>query len=296
MMDRNIPGLDWSDAQWSRVNEVVQETANKTRIAAQILPTTLHPDPSVVAVPDRTLDYVMTASQPPTRRLIVDSSPTTFFTTLAVNVALTSQEASDPELGAALVQFRRAASIVARLEDALLFNGQAGPGVPPPNVASLPPVFDIGGGGFQPGLSAVEGTATFPRLDQDLKADPTPEKLVQGIIDGIGTLEAAGQFGPFASVLDHKLYSLLHEPAESFVLPRDRVTPFLEGPLLRSSTLGPSRGLLLALGSGAMEIVISSELHVRFLQMSAEPRYILRVSERLALRVSDWSAVLVLHT
>jgi hypothetical protein len=294
--------LDWSDDQWNRINTVVQETAAKTRVAAQFLPTVLHPDVSATAVPNRTLNYAFNAPLPPMQRITVDSTPGTFFTTLAVNVALTSQEAADPDLGAALVQFRRAASLVARLEDALLFNGQPGPGLPPPNVGVLPQVFDVAAGGNQPGLCVPAAANFAPRQDYLVPA-PAPngvgpgagELLVTAIIDGIGALDAAGQCGPYVCVLSQSRFTELHTPAPSFVLPRDRVVPFLEGPLLRSSVLTPQLGLLLALGSGGMEIVVSSELHVRFLQISTEPRYVFRVSERIALRVSDWTSVLVLH-
>ncbi len=79
------------------------------------------------------------------------------------------------------------------------------------------------------------------------------------------------------------------------ILPRDRVVPFLNGPLLRSSTLPADHGAVVALGGSPMEMVVSSELHVRFLQITPEPRFIFRVSERIALRVTDWSAVVVLH-
>jgi hypothetical protein len=71
--------------------------------------------------------------------------------------------------------------------------------------------------------------------------------------------------------------------------------PVLEGPLLRSSTLPADQGIVVALGGSPMEIVVSSELHVRFLQITTEPRYVLRVSERVALRVTDWTAIAALH-
>jgi uncharacterized linocin/CFP29 family protein len=251
-------------------------------------------------VPDRTLDFLFTGGAAPQRRLVVDSTPATFLTSLAVNVVLTSQEVADPDQGAALIQFRRAANIIARLEDALIFCGQPGPGATPPGVASLPPVFDVGSGGAQPGLVAVpplKGPSPYyPR--QDLLIPPSADPgntLAHKIIDAIGLLEGAGHNGPFACVLGQDRYSDLHEPTKSLILPRDRAAPFLEGPLLRSSTMPPDTGVVVALGSAGLEIVVSSELHVRFLQITTEPRFVFRVSERIALRVSDWSAVLVLH-
>ena len=43
-----------------------------------------------------------------------------------------------------------------------------------------------------------------------------------------------------------------------------------------------------------MEIVVGSDISVRFIQLTPEPRYLFRVSERVALRVKEWSAVAVL--
>ena len=300
-MDRNSPGIEWSDEQWSRVAQAVQETAQKTRIAAQFLPSVVHPDITAVAVPDQTLGINLLAAIPPQRRLTVNSTPATFVTSLAVNVVLTSQEAADPELSAALIQFRRAASIIARLEDALIFGGQPGPGLPPPMIPGLPPVYDVGGGGFQPGLVALPPLPPgllpcFPRQDLVVPAGPFPgNTLAAAIIQSIGMLEAAGYSGPFACVLGQQYYADLHSPNLGLVLPRDRVVPFLEGPLLRSSTIPNSTGIVAALGGVTMEIVVSAELHVRFLQITPEPRMVFRISERIALRVSDWSAIVELH-
>jgi uncharacterized linocin/CFP29 family protein len=299
-MDRNSPGMEWSDQQWNRVERAIQETAQKTRIAAQFLPTNLLPDVTAVAVPDRTLNVDLLATHAPNRRLTVDSTPATFVTSLAVNVALTSQEAADPDQSAALIHFKRAASIVARLEDALIFGGQPGPGMPPPGIAGLPPVYDVGAGGFQPGLVPQvipPGLLPcFPRQDVEVPAAGAPgNMLASRIIESIGLLEAAGHSGPFACVLGQNRFSDLHTPTEALILPRDRVVPFLEGPLLRSSTIPPNLGIVAALGGVTMEIVVSSELSVRFLQITAEPRMVFRVSERIALRISDWSAIVVLH-
>jgi len=298
----NSSDIGWSDEQWNRANATVQEAAQKARIAAQILPTTIYPDVTAVAVPDRTLDYQMLSKNAPTRRFTVDSTPATFFTSLAVNVVLTTQEAADPELGAARIQLQRAGNVVSRLEDALIFGGQSATNATPPGATSLQPVFDVSGGGPQPGLVAIPpspGAAAsyFPRLEiaLPLKTKKPGNFLAQQIINAVGLLEGQGHNGPFACVLGQDLFSDLHSPSDSLVLPRDRVAPILDGPILRSSTIPADHGIVVALGSGSMEIVVSSELHVRFLQITTEPRFVLRVSERIALRVSDWTSVLVLH-
>ena len=297
----NGSDIGWSDEQWNRANTAVQETAQKARVAAQFLPTMTHPDVTAVAIPDRTLDYRLNGRVAPDRRLTVDSTPATFFTSLAVNIALSSQEAADPDQGAALIQLRRAASLIARLEDALIFCGQSGMNKTPFGAAGLQPVFDVSGGGGQAGLVALpplpgQPASYYPRLDIPLAAVKHPGNLLaQRIIDAVGRLEGQGHQGPFACVLGQDRYSDLHEPSAALVLPRDRVAPILDGPILRSSAIPEDHGIVVALGSSSMEIVMSSELHVRFLQITVEPAYVLRVSERLALRVTDWTSVLVLH-
>jgi len=295
-MDRNLADLGWSDEQWSRASKTVQQEAQRARVAGQFLPSTVHPDATATAVPNQGLFYDRPGRLPPEQRMVVDHNPTTFFTSLAVNVVLTSQEAADPEMATALIQLRRAANLIARLEDALLFRGQREEGATPPGVGTLPAVFEVGMGGAQPGLLALAGDTPLNvgrRIPVPAGADG--QELAANIIAAIGLLEERGHNRPFACVLGQQLYTDLHSPTDSMVMPRDRVVPALEGPLLRSSTLPPDHGIVVALGGSPIEIVVSSELHVRFLQITTEPRFVLRVSERIALRVTEWNAIAVLH-
>jgi len=294
-MDRNSADLGWSDEQWSRANKVVQEEAQKARVAAQFLPSVVHPDAVAVAVPNHALTYRRAAPMDPRRRMLVDANPTTHFTSLAVNVVLTSQEGCDPEQASALIQLKRAANLIARAEDALLLRGQAGPRALV-GVGRLPAVFEVGMGARQPGLLADpdEPPRNYGRRVQ-VNPGPDGRTLAARIITATSRLEARGHNRPFACILGNTLYDRLHDPTASMILPRDRVAPALEGPILRSSTLPAEQGIVVALGGSPIEIVVSSELHVKFLQVTTEPRYVLRVSERLALRVTEWNAIAALH-
>jgi uncharacterized linocin/CFP29 family protein len=294
-MDRNTGDLGWSDEQWSRASKLVQQEAQRARVAAQFLPIYVQGDATATAVPRRAIEYGNTPQPPPPQRMSVNSDPTLFLTSLAVNIYLTSQEAGDPDQAAALIELRRAANIIARIEDALLFRGQPAKDTEPPGLGHLPKVFVCKGGGpnGQPGLvDARKQTPNGPQVK--LPAEPTGEEVAAGIIESIGQLEGAGHNRPFACVLSQKLYTALHTPTNAMILPRDRVVPFLEGPLLRSSTLDDDQGLVVALGGSPLEIVVSSELHARFLQITTEPAFVLRLSERIALRVTDWTAICVL--
>jgi len=59
----------------------------------------------------------------------------------------------------------------------------------------------------------------------------------------------------------------------------------------RSGLLPPDRGIVVALGGQPIELVLASDIDVRFLQATLEPRYVLRVFERLVLRIKELDAV-----
>jgi uncharacterized linocin/CFP29 family protein len=292
-MDGNASELKWTDAQWETVKKTVAEEASRARVCASFLPLFGPLEPSITGVPSLVLSY-----QPDPElagdmhRLCVDSEPNTMLTTISVTLALHSHEVADPELSAAVGMLRRAANVIARVEDALLFFGQPGKAQPPAaGIAHLPPIFRVSGGRAQPGLTAAQMRVPVPSTaGGEARGDAT----VNGVVAALNQLEAQGHAGPYACVLGHDLFSWVCTPTSSLVLPRDRILPFLEGPLLRSSTLRPDQGLLFALGGNPIEIVVGSDISVRFLQLTAEPRYLFRVSERVALRVKEWSALVAL--
>jgi uncharacterized linocin/CFP29 family protein len=320
----NYPG--WTEEQWGRVHRAVAEEAQKARVAAQFLPLFGPIDASVVAVPDLLLGNVPNPAWAPLRapnRLDVDSTPNTQLATLSVQIPLATHEVADPEQLAALSQFRRAAVTLARVEDALIFNGQPGPALNPIGTGALPPVFVVTGGALQAGLIPAGSVAYAPPVPANIpprvnRAIATPpgvgippgwvgvprqvnmgnwgEVIVAQVAGAIGDLELAGHSGPFACFLSPDVFEAVHTPPPNMVLPRDRILPFLGGDYLRRSSLIPNGyGIIVALAGGPVEIVVASDISVRYLQQTTEPRFLFRVSERIALRVKEWNAVAVLH-
>jgi hypothetical protein len=51
---------------------------------------------------------------------------------------------------------------------------------------------------------------------------------------------------------------------------------------------------VVALSGNPIEIVVACDIGVRFLQTTLEPRYVFRVSERVALRIKEFSAICLL--
>ena len=106
-------------------------------------------------------------------------------------------------------------------------------------------------------------------------------------------LEAQGHFGPFVAVFGHQLFQDATTPrGTAATLPMNQFLPFLGGgELYRSSALPDKEGLVIAVGGRPIELVLGTDMDVRFVQMTLEPRYVLRISERLALRIKEYDAV-----
>lgn len=304
-MDPALANLGWTEDQWSRICNVVAEETQRARVCAQALPVIGLDDPTTTAIPQ----YSLTSPPDPfpattaPDRLEVNSDPTLYITTISVNVPVRSQELADPELRAALTMFRRAANYVGRLEDTLFLQGRAA-GAPFPVPPGIPPVFQISSTGSQPGIFTIGGrliTTPLPPVAPPPPAPPPPPPVADGndvfnrIVEAINRLEANGQSGPFACLLSHSLFALVCTPTAALVLPRDRILPFLQGPLLRSSQVPANEGCVIALGGSPLEIVVASDISVRYLQTTPEPRYMFRVSERVALRIKEPEAIAILR-
>jgi uncharacterized linocin/CFP29 family protein len=302
----NDPQVPWTDEQWGRVNQVIQEEAKRARVAATFLPLygPLSADSDYVREQGITYPLMTVAGAvvPGRRQLNINDRDTARLATLQVTVPVRNAQMADPELSSALALFRRAANVVARLEDAVIFRGLA-PGlpalggfVPPGGLAGLPAIWQITGAEEADGLWSLAA----PRWWVPIPAAVQRGGLLVGAVSGaIGLLEQSGHFGPFAAVLGQDLFLVAQTPDQnSLVLPQDRIIPFLGGgPLLRSSTLDEfGGGVVVALGGAPVELVVATDVCLQFLQVSVDPVFFFRVSEKIALRIREPRAIAQLYT
>lgn len=286
-MPGDVTSLPWTDEQWAMVQRTVQENARKARVASSFLPLVGPLPDGQASVPALAMRYPRLdpyRGEAP-KRLEVDDGQTLRLTTIACNVYLKTQQAEDPDLTSAKQMLSRAADVIGRLEDALVFNGQPGADTPPAHTGDLPEVFTVRGGQQQDGLLSNKDlgcavTVDLPRSSED---------LVRAVIDGIQCLERRSHYGPFACVLGSTLYEAASTPSPgSLILPSDRITPFLDGgPLRRSSVVPKEQGVIVALAGSPIDLVVACDVHVSFVQLTLEPRYVLRVSERFVLRMKQ---------
>jgi uncharacterized linocin/CFP29 family protein len=273
MSDSGKP-IEWTPQQWQTVQQTVYEEARKARVAARFLPLYGPIPADAETVPAETLNEGPPEEQTEPR-LHVDDTSTLRITTVAVNVQLNSQQVAQPDLSAALTLFRRAANIIARVEDALIFRGEKGRSL------AIPKLYHATRG------TSVEGLYDRVRLTVEGAIEHSDE-LLRAVAEGITVLEDKGYVAPYALALGNKLFVTAETPnKDSLVLPSDRIRPLIEGPLVRTGTLPEKTGILFSLAGKPIEIVVAKEIGVTFLQVSAEPRWIYRVSERFVLRAKE---------
>jgi uncharacterized linocin/CFP29 family protein len=288
--------VPWTDEQWARVNQVIQEEATRARVAATFLPLYGPLPGDTDFVRRETISYTPNPQPPPPQQLTIRDRDTIQLATLQVKVFVRSAQIADSEMRSVLSLFRRAANVLARLEDAVIFRGLVQAPSPAANLTPVgspanlpPPIWEIRGGEVSDGLLSPPGSLTIP-------VPATAQALVQAVSEGIGQLEASGHFGPFAVVLDQNYFETVQTPdAGSLVLPQDRIIPFLGGgSLLRSSTLPGNSGIVVALGGAPVELVVATDMSLQFLQVTPDPRFLFRVREKIALRMKEADAILTL--
>ena len=291
-MSANNPQVPWTDEQWARVNQAIQQEAQRARVAANFLPL-FGPLPGQADFVRA--DGISYSPAEGPQRMAIDDTNTIKLPTLQVKVYVRGAQMADPEMTSVLALFRRAATVLARLEDAVVFTGQAGPGQGPDvaDLSGLPRIWEVLGGQASGGLfdTGSGQQATVSATQADLG-----EKLVAAISASIGQLEHAGHFGPFAVVLDQELFTGVQTPnRNSLVLPQDRIIPFLGGgSLLRSSTLPSGTGVIVALGGAPVELVVATDVSLNFLQVTTDPMFVFRVYEKMVLRVKEPEAIMAL--
>jgi len=291
MTDSTIE-VPWTEEQWSRVRQVVRDEARAARVAGNILPLVgpLAADASYVSAEDL-IEPNVDHNGEKVSGFTVDDTGTLKLSTLQARVFLRSAQIADPQLSSALTAFRRAANVLAHLEDEIVFNGQTS------TSTGMAPRQSPGGRALSVGGRAeVEGGEEIQGLAGGFIDYPVPdnlgERLVSEVSHATGELEARFHPGPFACVLGHEYFQAIQTPNNSLVLPQDRILPFLAGgPLARCSSLSPSVGLVIALAGAPIDLVMATEMTVEFLQTTASAWSVFRVYEKMVLRIKQADAI-----
>jgi uncharacterized linocin/CFP29 family protein len=266
--------VGWTDAQWGRVLQAVEEEANRASVAGDFLPCFGPLEASAEVVREDKLDY-----QARDNFLRVDDVDTLDLWTLTVHVHLKQQQLAEDNLTGALVAFRRAANLIARAEDAIVFQGY--------DKDRIPRGVRVTGGENQRRRTGILGSGIALG-----EISATPKEFVHGVGSAIMALEADGHLGPFACIMGQQAFIDAHTPMpDSMVMPSDRMEPMLGRPLLRSSTLPDNAVVVVSLAGDPIDLVVATAPTVQFLHVNEEARYVFRVYERFVPRIKERDTV-----
>ena len=262
-------GLGWTAAQWEKVNSAVTDSFNKASVASTFLPCYGPLAGSTETVRQELLSVSAAQSQ-----VKVVDDETLKLITLTVKVELSGEQIADEGLSSALLAFRRAANTLAQVEDDIVFNGLN----QPPNARAQAVTSQ--------NTAKFDGLLSVAPVDK-LIAVATGQDVVDAVIRAVSNLELASHPGPFACVLGRDMFSLVHAPNLTMIMPADRLAPLLRGPILRSSNIDQRKALVVSLGSSTIDIVVATPPKAQFLQLTANAKYLFRVYEKFVLRIKD---------
>jgi uncharacterized linocin/CFP29 family protein len=130
------------------------------------------------------------------------------------------------------------------------------------------------------------------------------ENTFAAVADAYARLQANGQYGPYALVLQTIPYAdaigrAIAAQGVVVVTPADRIKALVSyfygtGTLpgaLSGSTTQAINGVLLSLGGNTMDLVVGMDATTAFHQVDDDGLYRFRVSERFALRTKDNTAI-----
>jgi hypothetical protein len=308
---------DWSDDVLKSIQDIVDAEAQRIKIAEQFLP--FAPN----AISPGSINVVSDIiSQDKDLTLIVDQGDTTSFYQLTVTFKLSDAQYSDPG-GAktAMTLATRAANLLSQAEDILIFQGASGESNPIFTGATRQVVIQQSGKP-SPGLLQLPAkTKDTDPIDpsQIIKvlttSEPSPlvpsqnrygENTFAAVADGYSRLQAKGDYGPYALVLNDLIFADIHAPlAATLIMPADRIKPFvtLKGmnntvkemlygtgtmPLLGGAEGNPT-GLLVSIGGNTVDLVIKTPPTVS--QLPYQPGfYPFQVTTQFAVRIKKKSA------
>lgn len=293
---RPNPGrFDWSQETWHHIHQAVAEESERTEIASRFLPL-YGPMPEALTVASDSTELQG-------KTLIVDEAATVPLVEIWVELVLTPQQVMEEmDLHAAATLGTYAARFLSDGQDTLIFQGQS--------ATRTDPLFTSGRVRLRSG-PAGDGLFNAPLpADQVLEvASQSPgrpvyrERTLEAVTRGISILEAQGQYGPYALVLQDVPYGDAFDTLpDTLITAAQRLEPMVDLGFYGTGALpGPQvldrpafGGLLLSLGGNTMDLVVGFDSAAAFLQEDEAGLYRFRVTKRFALRLKDPSAVIKL--
>jgi uncharacterized linocin/CFP29 family protein len=352
--------IPWSADIWKRLDAAVHAELTRARIAAKFMPTVYVPAKTLTVPSDSVLIGLTTSlfstgsssssssgtttTTGTANALSVDEGATTrineYWVEFVMTPAQVEHEAHEEAAMAhgegtstGITLATRAANILAQAEDTLIFQGANA--LQSPLFTNLNSILNNRGGPQDLGLAEIQiggqPSLPFPALQvipvhKVTTVTGAPGAAYQGntvgaVSQAFSALQALGQYGPYALVLQTTPYADAYTPlATTLITPAEPILKLVTAGFFGTSTLPPwvgttggglpasvitgdpvqSVGILVSIGANTMDLVRGT-LHpehdavVAFEQKDVNGNYRFRVVQRFALRLKDPTAVTLLE-
>ncbi len=280
-MNLNRDKLGWGEPIWHAIDQAVHEQELRSEVASKFIPLR-GPFPDALNVPSQIVDP---------ESMTVNEGLTTALTELWVEFGLTEQQVeNEDKFSTAVTLATRAASLVSRAEDLLVFQGAH---------ALKHPVFQrIRLRAGLPGDGLVQAAGKNPIVvpPMPLQVKNYSDRTFEALVQALACLEQAGHYGPYALVLHSALFADAYAPLGStLAVPADRIKTLVTSGFYGSSALPAATGLVVSLGGDTIDLVVGVIPTVAFLNTDSDGLYRFRLFERIALRIKDPTCIIRLE-
>jgi uncharacterized linocin/CFP29 family protein len=269
-MNNNL-GRDkvWNDATWQDIDTAVLGEVGRIRVAQKVFPST--PMSGASYVPADIFDP---------KTMSIAEGQTSPFIEISVEFPLTqTQVENEATLKTSRTLARLATKSLALAEDLLFFQGSG---------ATLPPEVkavnrNSANGGL---LGAAQNVISVDPIDG--RPGVYGENTFKAVSQGISTLTGIAQPGPYALILESRIYADTYAPLPTtLVTTADRITPLVTGGFYGTGTLPEKTGLLVSLGGEPTTVYLGQDAVTAYTQEDQDGNARFRVFERVQIIARD---------
>lgn len=297
--------------QWDRIVSAAVAEFKNSLIAGKILPS-YGTAPEALTVPQDKVNYPPPPAVPGTSQAVGALQVLTPYQVVPlqeiwVELILSEQHLSEPDLATANTMLQRAARLLAQAEDLIVFQGSAvykPTPIPPFGLVVKVRYPDLPVDPSTDGLLKAAGFPASPVVPPAPPVVPPPvghrkwcDETFTAVVTAQTQLIAAGNNQPFALALPPAIYADTFAPTNrgSSEIPADRIKPLVTDGFYATSALpqnmgapvgsAAGSGVLISAGGGTMDLVVGKEPTVTFTQEDGEGLARFRMYTRFALRV-----------
>lgn len=264
--------------QWERIDAAVGETGRRALVGRRIVPVSGPLGPGIQVVPE----YVFRDADRGSVSLLGETDPGVIRASERRFLPLPMlykdfrlhwrdlETQREMHLSIDTGPAEAAASVVARTEDDLIFNGSAEQGLE--------------------GLLNAAGRGVIVTSDWNAMGN-----AFRDVVTATQYLTDAGFYGPYAVVASARMYTAMNRVYENTgVLEIEQVQKLAGGGVYRSASIPDGRALVLAVGASNMDLVVGQDLTVAYVA-SENLNHTFRVLETVVLRIKRPQAIVALE-